>query len=147
MCDNLFAAAALRRALLSESNNKELKAAAAALEAARAAYNKVATAVVLLDSDYNAAQTAIVRAAVHEWARLHKAAAFARWFDDNGKDKQTGIIDTPQRLASHLNMLYTSFSSGAKAAKKKKQTADEIKAAIAAKQKELADLLAQTEED
>lgn len=146
MCETLDDVAALRRALLSESTDKELTAAAAALEAARAAYNKAAAAAVLADSDYYTAQVEVVRTAVHDWARLHKAAAFARWFEDNGKDVQTGIVDTPQRLASHVCALYNDFLSGSKVAKKKKKTSDQLKAAIAAKRAELAALVAQAEE-
>ena len=91
-----------RKKLLSECNDKEVVEAKKALDAARANYNKLATKYVLSDTDYCNLQTEVVRSAVSEYAKKHKLPNFFAWFDNNGKDKQTTIIDSLQRLGSKL---------------------------------------------
>ena len=121
-----------KSALLKESKDADLLEATKALETAKVAYNKAANKVVLGDSTYNKLQTECVRTFVSEFSHKHNLAAFATWFDDNGKDTQTGIIDTPQKLGSHLKALHDSFTKGAKVARKKAKTIDELKAEAAA---------------
>ena len=132
---NLNALAVLnsyKSALLKESKDAELLEATKTLEAAKVAYNKAANKVVLGDDTYNKLQTESVRTAVSEFCHAHKLPTFARWFDENGKDTQIDIIDTPQKLGSHLKALHDSFAKGAKVARKKAKTIDELKAEAAA---------------
>ena len=128
-----------RKKLLSECNNKDVVDAKKALETARANYNKLATKYVLSDSDYCNLQTEVVRSAVSEFSRKHKLPNFFAWFDNNGKDKQTTIIDSLQRLGSKLCSLHQAFSSGAKVAKKKSESITDLQKQIAELQAKLAE--------
>lgn len=121
-----------KTALLNESRDATLLEASKALEAAKVAYNKAANNVVLGDSTYNKLQTECVRTSVSEFCHRHNLPNLAKWFDANGKDTQTSIIDTAQKLASNLKSLHDSFSKGAKVARKKAKTIDELKAEAAA---------------
>lgn len=130
---------AYKTAILKESKDSALVAAAKALEKARAAYQKESARVVLADSEYNNLQTECVRAAVSEFSHKHNLPTFAAWFDDNNKDAQTALIDTPQRLGAHVKSLHDSFASGAKVARKKAKSLQELRA-------EAAKLLAEADE-
>lgn len=127
-----------RKKLLSETTDSELVAAKKELEAARTKYNKLATKYVLADSAYCNLQTECVRAAVSEFSRTHNLPNFFAWFDTNGKDKQTNIIDSLQRLGSKLSDLHHKFVGGAKVAKKKSETITDLQAQIAELQAKLA---------
>ena len=127
-----------RKKLLSECTDKELIEAKKALESARSKYNKLATNYVLSDESYCNLQTECVRSAVREYSRKHKLTNFFTWFDNNGKDKQTTIIDSLQRLGSKLCALHQSFSSGAKVAKKKSESITDLQKQIAELQAKLA---------
>lgn len=127
-----------RKKLLSECNDKEVIDAKKALESARAKYNKLATNYVLSDESYCNLQTEVVRSAVSEFSRKHKLPNFFTWFDNNGKDKQTTIIDSLQRLGSKLCSLHQAFSSGAKVAKKKSESISDLQKQIAELQAKLA---------
>ena len=127
-----------RKKLLSECKDKEVVDAKKALESARANYNKLATKYVLSFSDYCNLQTEVVRSAVSEYSKKHKLPNFFAWFDNNGKDKQTSIIDSLQRLGSKLCALHQSFASGAKVAKKKSESISDLQKQIAELQAKLA---------
>ena len=127
-----------RKKLLSECTDKELIEAKKALDSARANYNKLATKYVLSDESYCNLQTECVRSAVREYSRKHKLTNFFTWFDNNGKDKQTTIIDSLQRLGSKLCALHQAFSSGAKVAKKKSESISDLQKQIAELQAKLA---------
>ena len=127
-----------RKKLLSECNDKEVVEAKKALETARANYNKLATKYVLSYSDYCNLQTEVVRSAVSEYSKKHNLPNFFAWFDNNGKDKQTSIIDSLQRLGSKLCALHQSFASGAKVAKKKSESISDLQKQIAELQAKLA---------
>lgn len=127
-----------RKKLLSECNDKEIVEAKKALETARANYNKLATKYVLSDSAYCNLQTECVRTAVSEFSRNHNLPNFFTWFDNNGKDKQTSIIDSLQRLGSKLSDLHHKFVGGAKVAKKKSETITDLQKQIADLQAKLA---------
>ena len=129
-----------RKKLLSETTDSELVAAKKELEAARAKYNKLATNYVLSDSDYCNLQTEVVRSAVSEYSKKHKIQNFFSWFDANGKDVQTTIIDSLQRLGSKLCTLHQSFASGNKVARKKTETKSELQKRIEELQAQLAEL-------
>ncbi len=137
--EKLEVLSAFKAALLKESKDEKLLETAKALENARAAYQKEFTRVVLSDSEYNKLQTECVRTAVSEFSHKHNLPTFATWFDDNGKDTQTVLIDTPQRLGAHVKALHDSFTSGAKVARKKAKSLQELRA-------EAAKLLAEAEE-
>lgn len=128
-----------RKKLLSETTDSDLVAAKKELESARAKYNKLATKYVLSDESYCNLQTECVRSAVREYSRKHKLPNFFKWFDNNGKDKQTTIIDSLQRLGSKLCALHQAFASGAKVAKKKSESINDLR-------KQLAELQAKLEE-
>ena len=115
-------------ALLSESKDSELLEATKALEAAKTAFQKAARKVVLNDETYNQLQTECVRTAVSEFSHKHKLPTFATWFNDNGKDSQNGIIDTAQKLGSHIKALHDSFAKGSKVARKRAKSAAELRA-------------------
>ena len=127
-----------RKKLLSECSDKEVVEAKKALETARANYNKLATKYVLSDSAYCNLQTECVRSAVSEYAKKHKLPNFFTWFDANGKDKQSKIIDSLQRLGSKLCELHQNFASGAKVAKKKSESITDLQKQIAELQAKLA---------
>lgn len=128
-----------RKKLLSECKDKEVLSAKKELEKARANYNKLATNYVLSDESYCNLQTECVRSAVIEFSRRHKLPNFFVWFDNNGKDKQTSIIDSLQRLGSKLCSLHQAFSSGAKVAKKKSESITDLQKQIAELQAKLAE--------
>lgn len=127
-----------RKKLLSETTDSELVKAKKELESARAKYNKLATNYVLSDESYCNLQTEVVRNAVSEFSRAHNLPNFFTWFDNNGKDKQTSIIDSLQRLGSKLCSLHQAFSSGAKVAKKKSESISDLQKQIAELQAKLA---------
>lgn len=127
-----------RKKLLAECTDKEVVEAKKALESARANYNKLATKYVLSDSDYCNLQTEVVRSAVSEYSKKHKLPNFFSWFDANGKDVQTTIIDSLQRLGSKLCALHQAFASGNKVAKKKSETISDLQKQIADLQAKLA---------
>ena len=127
-----------RKKLLSECKDSEVVSAKKELEKARAKYNKLATNYVLSDESYCNLQTECVRSAVSEFSRKHKLPSFFAWFDSNGKDKQTTIIDSLQRLGSKLCSLHQSFTSGAKVAKKKSESITDLQKQIAELQAKLA---------
>lgn len=116
-----------RKKLLSECKDNEVIEAKKALDVARAKYNKLATNYVLSDESYCNLQTEVVRSAVREYSRKHKLTNFFTWFDNNGKDKQTTIIDSLQRLGSKLCALHQAFASGAKVAKKKSESISDLR--------------------
>lgn len=144
--DSLATLNAYKSELLNTSKDTDLLEAAKALETAKRAYKKAANSVVLGDRLYLNLQTECVRTAVSEFSRTHRLAAFFAWFDENGKDEQTAIVDTPQKLGSKLKALHDSFASGSKVARKKKASIDELRAQLAAKQKELEAMQAQMKE-
>lgn len=127
-----------RKKLLSECSDKEVVEAKKALETARTNYNKLATKYVLSDSAYCNLQTECVRTAVSEFSRTHNLPNFFAWLDNNGKDKQTSIIDSLQRLGSKLSDLHHKFVGGAKVAKKKSETITDLQKQIADLQAKLA---------
>lgn len=129
-----------RKALLSECTNKEVVAARKALEEARSKYNKLATSYVLGTESYCNLQTECVRAAVSEFSHTHNVPRFFQWFNDNGKDEQTTIIDSVQRLGSKLAALHTSFASGSKVARKQKASEEDLTERIVELQAHLAAL-------
>lgn len=129
-----------RKTLLSECTAKDVVTARKELEAARNKYNKLATAYVLGDTSYCNLQTECVRAAVSEFSHTHNVPRFFQWFNDNGKDGQTAIIDSVQRLGSKLASLHTSFASGSKTARKQKASEQDLTERIAQLQAELAAL-------
>lgn len=116
-----------RKKLLSECKDNEVIEAKKALDIARAKYNKLATQYVLSDESYCNLQTECVRSAVREYSRKHKLPNFFTWFDSNGKDVQTTIIDSLQRLGSKLCALHQAFTSGAKVAKKKSESISDLR--------------------
>ena len=126
-----------RKKLLSECKDDNVIEAKKALDSARAKYNKLATNYVLSDESYCNLQTEVVRSAVSEFSRKHKLPNFFTWFDNNGKDKQTSIIDSLQRLGSKLCSLHQAFSSGAKVAKKKSESITDLQKQIAELQAKL----------
>ena len=129
-----------RKTLISECKENDVVAARKELEAARSKYNKLATAYVLGDESYCNLQTECVRAAVSEFSHTHNVPRFFQWFNDNGKDEQTSIIDSVQRLGSKLAALHTSFASGSKVARKQKASEEDLTERIAQLQAQLAAL-------
>lgn len=128
-----------RKKLLSETTDSELAAAKKELESARAKYKKLSTMYVLSDSAYCNLQTECVRTAVSEFSRNHNLPNFFTWFDNNGKDKQTSIIDSLQRLGSKLSDLHHKFADGAKVARKKTDSITDLQKQIAELQAKLAE--------
>lgn len=128
-----------RKKLLSECKDSEVVDAKKELDKARERYNKLATNYVLSDESYCNLQTECVRSAVSEFSRKHKLPNFFAWFDNNGKDKQSKIIDSLQRLGSKLCELHQSFASGAKVAKKKSESITDLQKQIAELQAKLAE--------
>ena len=129
-----------RKTVLSECKDKDVVNARKELDAARNKYNKLATSYVLGDSSYCNLQTECVRAAVSEFSHTHNLPRFFQWFNDNGKDEQTAIIDSVQRLGSKLAALHTSFASGSKVARKQKASEEDLTERIAELQAQLAAL-------
>lgn len=128
-----------RKKLLSECKDSEVVSAKKELENARERYNKLATNYVLSDESYCNLQTECVRSAVSEFSRKHKLPSFFAWFDTNGKDKQTSIIDSLQRLGSKLSDLHHKFVGGAKVARKKTESISDLQKQIAELQAKLAE--------
>lgn len=128
-----------RKKLLSECKDSEVVSAKKELDKARAKYNKLATNYVLSDESYCNLQTECVRSAVSEYSHKHKLLNFFAWLDNNGKDKQTTIIDSLQRLGSKLCSLHQAFLSGAKVAKKKSESITDLQKQIAELQAKLAE--------
>ena len=124
--------------LLSECKDNEVVSAKKELDLARERYNKLATNYVLSDESYCNLQSECVRSAVSEFSRKHKLPNFFAWFDTNGKDKQTSIIDSLQRLGSKLCSLHQAFASGAKVARKKTESISDLQKQIADLQAKLA---------
>lgn len=129
-----------RKSLLNECTTKDVLVARKELDEARAKYNKLATAYVLEDASYCNLQTECVRAAVSEFSHTHNVPRFFQWFNDNGKDEQSTIIDSVQRLGSKLAALHTSFASGSKVARKQKANEEDLTERIAQLQAQLAAL-------
>lgn len=129
-----------RKALLSECKADDVVSARKELEAARSKYNKLATAYVLGDASYRNLQTECVRAAVCEFSHTHNVPRFFQWFNDNGKDVQTTIIDSVQRLGSKLAAFHASFASGSKVARQQKASEEDLTERIAELQAQLAAL-------
>lgn len=127
-----------RKKLLSECKDNEVVSAKKEFDLARERYNKLATNYVLSDESYCNLQTECVRSAVSEFSRKHKLPNFFAWFDTNGKDKQSNIIDSLQRLGSKLCSLHQAFASGAKVAKKKTESITDLQKQIAELQAKLA---------
>lgn len=127
-----------RKKLLSECKDSEVVNTKKELDKARERYNKLATNYVLSDESYCNLQTECVRSAVSEFSRKHKLPNFFAWFDNNGKDKQSKIIDSLQRLGSKLCELHQSFASGAKVVKKKTESISDLQKQIADLQAKLA---------
>lgn len=128
-----------RKKLLSETTDSGLVAAKKELENARAKYNNLATEYVLADTAYCNLQTECVRTAVSEFSRTHNLPNFFSWFDNNGKDNQTSIIDSLQRLGSKLSDLHHKFADGAKVARKKTESITDLQKQIAELQAKLAE--------
>lgn len=128
-----------RKKLLAEATDNELVTAKKELESARAKYNELATKYVLADTAYCNLQTECVRTAVSEFSRTHNLPNFFTWFDNNGKDKQTSIIDSLQRLGSKLSDLHHKFADGAKVARKKTESITDLQKQIAELQAKLAE--------
>ena len=129
-----------RKTLLSKCTNSEVVTARKEMEEARSKYNKLATAYVLGDTKYCNLQTECVRTAVSEFSHTHNVPRFFQWFNDNGKDEQTTITDSVQRLGSKLAALHTSFASGSKVARKQKASEEDLTKRIAQLQAKLAAL-------
>lgn len=128
-----------RKKLLSVCEDSEVVSAKKELEAAKERYNELATKYVLSDESYCNLQTECVRSAVSEYSKKHKLPNFFVWFDTNGKDVQTTIIDSLQRLGSKLCALHQAFVSGNKVAKKKSETISDLQKRIADLQAKLAE--------
>ena len=94
---------------------------------------------MLADTAYCNLQTECVRTAVSEFSRTHNLPNFFSWFDNNGKDKQTSIIDSLQRLGSKLSDLHHKFADGAKVARKKTESITDLQKQIAELQAKLAE--------
>lgn len=125
--------------LLTSCKDSEYLEAKKAFEAAKVALKKLENKVILGNELYLNLQTECVRTAVSEFSHTHKLPNFFAWFDGNGKDNQTKIIDTPQKLGSKLKDLHDSFVSGNKVARKKKASVDELQQQILELQKKLAE--------
>lgn len=140
VANSLAALNEYKTTLLKESKDSKLVNAAKALEAAKVAYKKESIRVVLADKLYNELQTTTVRTAVSEFSHTHNLPNLFTWFDTNGKDEQVGIIDTIQKLGSHLKSLHDSYAAGNKVARKKKTTLSELQAQMAELQAQMAEL-------
>lgn len=125
------------------SKDEILLAARAAKEEAQRQYTKHLNRCILSDAEYTQLQRQVVTIAVHEFAANHKCKSFAKWYDDNGKDEQDTIIDSCQRLLSHVISLYKQYQDGASQAKKKRKEKLSREEQIAALQAQLAALQAQ----
>lgn len=140
---NEFRTQLIAEELSAYNGNAALKAARAALDDARAAYQKAATAFVLEDRDYKQFQTEIVRIAIHNFGTTHSMPGFVSWFDNNGKDEQTSVIDSVSLLAREITRLHTAFEPAQRAARTRKNSVDDLRAIIEEQRKQLAALEAQ----
>lgn len=138
LAQSLGVLSSYRKKLLSECTDSKVTGARKELEKARANYNRLATEYVLSDESYCNLQTECVRSAISEFSRKHKLPNFFAWFDSNGKDRQTTIIDSLQRLGSKLCSLHQAFASGSKVAKKKSESITDLQKQIAELQARLA---------
>lgn len=125
--------------LLTNCKDSEYLEAKKAFEAAKVALKKQENKVILGNELYLNLQTECVRTAVSEFSHTHKLPSFFAWLDTNGKDTQTRIIDTPQKLGSKLKDLHDTFAAGSKVARKKKASIDDLQAQILELQKKLAE--------
>ncbi len=126
VAESLSALNAYKVSTIRESQNAELIAAQNELAKARENYKKVVNNVMLTDNLYNNLQTECVRLAVSEFAHKHNCKNFAVWFDENGKDKQVSVIDTPAKLGAKVKELHENFTKGTKVARKKAATKAEL---------------------
>ena len=126
VAESLATLNAYKVSTIRESKDAELIAAQTELARARENYKKVVNNVMLADDLYKNLQTECVRLAVSEFAHTHNCKNFAVWFDENGKDKQTAVIDTPAKLGAKAKELHDTFAKGAKVARKKAATKAEL---------------------
>ena len=126
VAESLAALNAYKVSTIRESKNVKLLEAKDELDKARAQYNNAVLNVMLSDDLYSKLQTECVRLAVSEFAHTHNCKNFAVWFDENGKDIQTSVIDTPARLGAKVKELHENFAKGAKVARKKAATKAEL---------------------
>lgn len=103
----------LRSEIENESIDTALLEARKAKAEAQRQYTKALYNVTLNDKEYLSLQIEIIRKAVLNFSREHNCKGFFTWFEDNEKDKQTRIIDTTQRLLSHVTDLYKEYQTGA----------------------------------
>lgn len=122
VANSLSALNAYKIGTLKESRKPELIEAQKKLAQARDNYKNVVNSLMLSDELYNNLQTECVRLAVSEFAHKHNCKAFAVWFDANGKDLQTCVIDTPAKLGAKVKELHENFAKGEKVARKKAAT-------------------------
>ena len=126
VAESLAALNAYKLSTIRESKDAELIAAQTELTKARENYKKVVNRVMLDDPLYNNLQTECVRLAVSEFSHTHNCKNFAVWFNANGKDEQTTVIDTPAKLGAKVKDLHENFAKGAKVARKKSVTKAEL---------------------
>lgn len=143
---NEFRTQLVAEELSAYNGSATLKAARAALDDARAAYQKAVTAFVLADSDYKQFQTEIVRLAVHQFGTTHSMGGFVSWYDGNGKDEQTTVIDSISLVAREIVRLHSAFAPAQKAARFRKNSVNDLRAIIEEQRKQLAALEAQAAE-
>lgn len=143
---NEFRTQLVAEELSAYNGDAALKTARAALDEARAAYQKAVTAFVLADDDYKQFQTEIVRLAVHQFGTTHSMPGFVSWFDNNGKDEQTAVIDSISLVAREIVRLHASFEPAQKAARFRKNSVSDLRAIIEEQRKQLAALEAQAAE-
>ena len=125
------------------SKDDKLLAARAAKEEAQRQYTRNLNRCVMADKEYIQLQRQVVTIAVHEFAANHNCKGFAKWYDDNGKDEQTTVIDSCQRLLSHVVRLYKQYKAGNLQATKERKEKLSRAEQIAALQTQLAALQAQ----
>lgn len=141
--DLMLSLNAIKTDIENNSTDAKLLDARKAKAEAQRRYTKTLYAVTLSDREYLTLQTEIIRKAVLNFSREHNCKGFYVWFDKNGKDKQTRIIDTTQRLLSYVTDLYKDYQSGIEKAstkaKEKLSKAEQIaalKAQLAALERE-----------
>ena len=139
ICVSLKKLNSYKTELLKECKDSEILEAQKAVDEAKKRLDKLTTNYVLSDSLYLNLQTECLRSAVSEFSRTHNINNFFTWFDTNDKDKQVEIIDTVQKLGSKVSDLHKSFAKGAKVARKKKESIEDLKAQMLELQKKLAE--------
>lgn len=117
--DLMLSLNAIKTDIENNSTDAKLLDARKAKAEAQRRYTKTLYAVTLSDREYLTLQTEIIRKAVLNFSREHNCKGFYVWFDKNGKDKQTRIIDTTQRLLSYVTDLYKDYQSGIEKARTK----------------------------